>query len=169
MPLTAADRDIVTQFRTAIERRMADDARLSAAERDDRADESTLASRFAIYERIWLELTIRPFIPQVRAGIVTDDRWKNEDFEDRIEESGDTMSEFVEYGFDESGLAWREPLVEHFRDQGKYFCFVTSLELKSLADLNSAETRDKVLKMLGGYHLAFRPAIEKMKVAAQQA
>lgn len=155
----------VETFRAAIESRYSDKDGLGAAARDDRADGSVLASRFPAADRVWIELAIRPGIPQVRAGIVTDDRWKNEDFEDRIEESGDTMSEFVELGFDEAGLEWKNPVVEHFRDQGKYFCFATSLDLKSVDDLSNPEVLEKICRMIEGYRHAFGPALRKMHAA----
>lgn len=156
----------IDDFRDAWERALAGDPRFGPVWRDDRADRSVLASRFPVAPRLWIELTIRPSIPQVRAGIVTDDRWKNEDLEDTIEESGDTMSEFVEMGFEEAGLEWREPPVEHYRDQGKYFCFSTGFELDSLARLADDAVLDKARRMAEGYWHAFRRAIEKSTAAS---
>jgi hypothetical protein len=161
MPLSPQDRQLVNRFREGVESSLAGDPRFTSVSRDDREDESTLASRFAVAPSLWVEVVVRPFIPQVRAGIVTDDRWKNEDLEDKIEESGDTMSEFVELGFDEAGLEWPEPPVEHYRDQGRYFCFSTGLELERLAELADPAVLDKVRRMLEGYYTAFKPAIEK--------
>lgn len=89
-----------------------------------------------------------------------------QELEERIEETGDTMPEFLELGFDEAGLDWREPQVEHYRDQGKYFCFATPLELKSVRDLDSTEVRERVRAMFEGYYHAFRGAIERLKAAA---
>jgi hypothetical protein len=159
MPFDAEQRELIRRFRERFEARHL--PRFGQATRDDRADDSTLASRFAVGERLWLEMCVRPLIPQLRAGIVTDDRWRNEDLEDKIEESGDTMSEFVELGFEEAGLEWRNPPVEHYRDQGKYFCFATAFELKALSDLSQDAVLDKVSRMFEGYYEAFRPAIEK--------
>lgn len=161
MRLNSEQRGTVEAFRRAFEARLAGDARFAAAERDDRDDESLLASRFRVADRLWLELAVRPFVPQVRVGIVTDDRWKNEDLEDKIEESGDTMSEFVELGFEEAGLEWREPPVEHFREQGRFFVFATAIELRELSELALPGLMDRVSRMFEGYYQAFRPAIEK--------
>lgn len=166
MSLQDADRERIAAFRDAFERRYAQDERFSRVVREDRPDESYLTSRFAVAEHVWLEMTIRPFVPQVRAGIVTDDRWRNEDIEERIEETGDTMSEFVELGFDEAGLEWRDPPVEHFREAGKYFCFVTPFEISSPAELDGP-AGDRLTKVFEGYYEAFRAAIEKMKIAAE--
>lgn len=166
MLLSESDRTLVTDFRAAIERAFASDARFSRIIRDDRPDGSVLATRFALLDDLWLELTLRPFVPQLRAGIVTVDRWKNEELEERIEETGDTMSEFLELGFDEAGLDWREPQVEHYRDQGRYFCFATGLDLPSLRELLDPATVDKARRMMEGYYHAFRGAIERLKAAA---
>lgn len=166
MPLSPQDRQIVSRFRDRFESGLAGDPRFVSIARDDRDDESTLTSRFAVAPSLWLEMAVRPFIPQVRAGIVTDDRWKNEDLEDRIEESGDTMSEFVELGFDEAGLEWPDPPVEHYRDQGRFFCFSTGFELERLSDLDDPAVLDKLRRIFEGYYCAFRPAIAKAAAAS---
>jgi hypothetical protein len=165
MPLSDADRQLIAEFRADLERGVATDARFAGVVRDDRPDDSVLASRFPVLDDVWIELTLRPFVPQLRAGIVTTDRWKNEELEERIEETGDTMSEFVELGFDEAGLEWRAPQVEHYRDQGKYFCFATGVELPGLQALAEPATRDQARRMLEGYYHAFRGAIERLKAA----
>lgn len=161
MPLTDQDRSAIERFRDDARRRYAGDARFGPSLRHDRDDGAALADWFPIGDQLWLEICLRPTIPQLRAGIVTDDRWKSEDLEQVIEDSGDTMSEFVEMGFDEAGLNWSEPPVEHFRDQGKYFYFATGFELKSLAELDSQLVRDKLHGIFEGYYLAFRPALTR--------
>lgn len=169
MPLSEADRKLIADFRNTIERGYANDSRFSAAVREDRPDESVLASRFPVLDDVWIDLTLRPFVPQFRAGIVTTDRWKNEELEERIEETGDTMSEFLELGFDEAGFDWRNPQVEHYRDQGKYFYFATGVELPSLQALADAAVAEKARRMLDGYYHAFRGAIERLKAASPPA
>jgi hypothetical protein len=165
MPLSEPDRKLVVEFRSAFERAYAGDARFLRVVRDDRTDDSVLATRFAVLDDLWLDLTLRPFVPQLRAGIVTVDRWKNEELEERIEETGDTMSEFLELGFDEAGLDWHEPQVEHYRDQGRYFYFATGLELPSLRTLAEPATLERARRMMDGYYHAFRGAIERLKAA----
>lgn len=161
MPLKESDRQLIAEFRRHFETKIGRDSRFRSVEHDDRPDDALLASRFAVADRLWLEVALRPFIPQVRVGIVTDDRWKNEDLEDKIEESGDTMSEFIEMGFEEAGLEWLNPPVEHFREQGRFFCFATSVELPSLDNLTDPPTVAKLEQMLEGYYQAFKLAIEK--------
>ncbi len=167
MKLAEKDRELIETFRRGFEKRYESDERFRRILRDDRADGSSLASRFEVADHLWLELVVRPFIPQLRAGIVTDDRWKNEDLEDKIEESGDTMSEFVELGFEEAGLEWLDPPVEHYREAGKFFCFSTAIELPGLSALRDEKTLDRISRMLEGYWHAFRPAIEKAAAESQ--
>ncbi|MFO0974395.1 MAG: hypothetical protein U1A27_13285 [Phycisphaerae bacterium] len=157
MPLTQSDRDVVTEFRAWFDAALRGDGRFGSAQREDRADDSTLASRWAaaVNPRVQFEVAVRPFLPQLRVGILTDDRWKSEDLEEKIQESGDTMSEFVGLAFEELGLAWAEPPVEHYRDQGKYFYFATPLELRSLAELADDKVRIRARQMLDGYFAAF--------------
>lgn len=162
MPLDERQRGLIRTFRDVFEARWRDDARFTSIERHDRADESTLATRFAVAPNIWLELTVRPFVPQLRAGILTDDRWKSEDLEQAIEDSGDEMGEFIEMGFEEAGLTWREPPVEHYRDQGKYFYFATPLELPDLAALADPAVGSRISLMFEGYYRAFESAIRKL-------
>lgn len=159
MPLSEQQRDTIIAFREFVEDSVSADARYGVASRHDREDGSFLAVRFAAAPKCWFEVAVRPFVPQVRVGFLTNDRWKSEEAEQAIEDSGDTMSEFVEAGFDEAGLDWPDPPVEHFREGGEYFYFATSLILDELGDLNLDGTRDKVLRMLEGYLIAFGPAV----------
>src|SRR5262245_12934879 len=131
MGITAAQREQVEAFRTSFEDVFRDDPRFAGSHRHDREDGSTLATRWVseANPQVWFEIAVRPLIPQVRAGILTDDRWKSEDLEGKIEESGDSMSEFVEMGFHEAGLEWLEPTVEHYREEMKYFYFATAFEI----------------------------------------
>jgi len=100
---------------------------------------------------------VRPNVPQLRIGVLTDDRWKSEDFEEKIQESGDTMSEFVGMGFEEAGLAWHEPPVEHFREEMRHYYFSTAVNLESVGSLNDAALREKARRMVVGYLNAFGP------------
>lgn len=166
MALDAAQVEIITNFRESLERDFRADERFASVSRVDRPDGSTLASRFEVAPHVWLELAIRPFVPQLRVGIMTDDRWKSEDLEQAIEDSGDEMDEFVEFGFDSVGLHWPAPPVEHYRDQGKYYYFATPIELPNLAELRSPSLITKVRQALDGYLEAFRAAIERLKTPA---
>ncbi len=161
MQLSAADDQRLQKFRDAFEARFAGDARFRRVLRQDREDRSTLLSHFEVADQLWMELMIRPFVPQLRAGVVTTDRWRNEDLEERIEESGDTMEEFVEMGFEEAGLEWIEPPVQHRREDGTRFCFATALDLSSPAELETPAVFDKIVRMFEGYYHAFRRSLER--------
>lgn len=157
MATQAVDSMQIQAFREAFERQIESDSRFASPERRDRPDGSTLATRWpsAANGRVWFEMAIRPLIPQIRVGILTDDRWKSEDFEEKIEESGDSMSEFVGLGFEEAGLPWPEPPVEHYREELKYFYFATGFE--PVTGFSDPSTLDKARRMLEGYHHAFGP------------
>ncbi len=159
MPLTQEDKDRIESFRALIEDTVTTDDRYGPLSRHDRSDESTLASRFHSGPSCWFEVSVRPLIPQVRVAFLTEDRWKNEECETAIEESGDSMEEFVGMGMEEAGLDWPEPSVEHYREEGKYFFFATPLALEELRDLDQDEIRNKTLRMLEGYLISFGPAI----------
>ncbi len=159
MPLSEKERERIEAFRAYVEDTAASDDRYGPMERVDREDESVLATRFAPAPKCWFEIALRPHIPQIRVGFLTDDRWKSEECETAIEESGDTMQEFVGLGFSDAGLEWPDPPVEHFRESGQYFYFATPLALEGLEDLDLGEIRDKALRMLEGYFIAFGPAV----------
>jgi hypothetical protein len=162
MSLSAAQQASIRDFREWFERALATDERFDAPVRDDRADLSTLATRWPTRTNphVWIEVAVRPFLPQLRVGLLTDDRWKSEDLEEKIQESGDSMSEFVGLAFEEHGLPWAEPPVEHYRDQMKFFYFATPVELESLDDLAGDAVRIKARQMLDGYYAAFAPFLK---------
>lgn len=153
--LTEAQRQLIRAWRADLRSALADDSRFRDAIDDDRADESTLATRWRIAERAWIEVALRPLIPQARVGILTDDRWRSEEWEEKIEESGDTMSEFVGMGMHDAGLDWEEPPVEHYRSDLKYFYFATPVELPSLESLADPAVRARIRCAVEGYLQAF--------------
>lgn len=155
MSLSEPDLASITDFRDYLEGITEGDDRYGSAERVDKEDLSTLATRFSIGENCWLELAIHPLLPQVRVGIVTGDRWVNEQMEQAIEDSGDSMSEFVEGGFAEVGLNWPDPPVEHYREDGTDFHFATPLALQDLMDLDDDALRTKIIRMLEAYLMVF--------------
>jgi len=159
MTLSNADLDRIEAFRTFIEDSVSADERYGAAARHDREDGSTVATRFSAGPTCWFEVAVRPLIPQVRVGFLTDDRWKSEETEQAIQDSGDNMHEFVEIGFEEAGLEWPNPPVERYREGGKYFYFATPLTIDDLTDLDQETVRNKTLRMLEGYLIAFGPMI----------
>lgn len=142
---------LCAEFREWLTAKIAEDDRFGVDDDDDRDDGSTLTTRWSITDELYIQVSIRPLIPQLRVGVVTDDRWKSEEIEQGVQDSGDTMDEFLELGFADAGLDWDEPPVEHYRDQGKWFSFITPLELDRLEMLADNATRDKVLKMIDGY------------------
>jgi hypothetical protein len=162
MVLNQPQVDGVEAFRLALESELNNDPRFDESSRKDRPDGSTLATRWraAANPHVWFEVAVRPLIPQIRVGVLTDDRWKSEDFEEKIEESGDTMSEFVEMGFEEAGLTWLDPPVEHYREDMKFFYFATALELNHIDELNNDDIKQKVRRMFDGYFHAFGPYLK---------
>lgn len=159
MALNEQQRAKVDDFRSYVEDSVAQDDRYGPPSRCDRDDESTLATRFQAAPTCWFEVAVRPMIPQVRVGFLTTDRWKSEECEQAIEDSGDSMNEFVGMAFEDANLEWAEPPVEHYREAGENFYFATPLMVDEIADLDSDEVRTKVLRMLEGYLIAFGPAI----------
>src|SRR5262249_30204653 len=80
MSLTSKQQEAIAEFRECFERGLANDPRFAKPTRDDRPDQSTLATRWAsvVNPNVWFEAAVRPFLPQLRIGLLTDDRWKSE-------------------------------------------------------------------------------------------
>lgn len=159
MAFSEEDHEVIEAFRTYIEDSVANDDRYGACKRLDRDDASTLALRFEATPTCWFEVALRPLIPQIRVAFLTNDRWLSEELEQAIQDSGDSMEEFVGVGMNEAGLDWDEPPVEHYRDGGEFFYFATPLVIEELPDLERDQVRNKVVRMLEGYLIAFGPAL----------
>lgn len=159
MAFSEEDHEVIEAFRTYIEDSVANDDRYGACNRLDRDDASTLALRFEATPTCWFEVALRPLIPQIRVAFLTNDRWLSEELEQAIQDSGDSMEEFVGVGMNEAGLDWDEPPVEHYRDGGEFFYFATPLAIEELPDLERDQVRNKVVRMLEGYLIAFGPAL----------
>ena len=151
MTTTQGNSPQVADFRGRVEQRVNEGGRFGNPVWSDREDGSTLTTRWPLTEDLYLEVTIRPLLPQVRVGIVTDDRWKSEEIEQSVQDSGDNMAEFLEVALAEVGLDWEDPPVEHYRHEGRWFSFITPIELQSLDDLATRELKDRVTHLIEGY------------------
>ena len=151
MPITEAQVKQVADFRAWVEQRLDREGRFGAPCWADREDGSTLTTRWPIGETLYLEVTLRPMLPQVRVGIVTDDRWKSEEIEQAIQDSGDSMVEFLEVALSEVGLDWEDPPVEHYRHEGVWYSFMTPIDLTSLDELHDDATHNKIMLLIDGY------------------
>jgi len=158
MALSQNDREVVEAFRSFIEDSVSADDRYGTASRHDRPDGSLIASRFHAGGPCWFELSVRPARTEIRVGFVTDDAVTNDGMLELIADAGQTMSEFVGAGFTEAGLDWGDPPVSHTQE-GAMFTFTTSLTVEELREFDSDEVRDKAMRMLEGYLIAFGPAL----------
>ncbi|UCD28241.1 MAG: hypothetical protein JSV03_14305 [Planctomycetota bacterium] len=146
---------MVSDFRSWLESAVSDLLQGADFNRYDRGDDSILITRWPAEAHFWYEVSIRPFLPQVRIGIMTDDRFRSEDFERLITDSGDTMQEFVEEAFGSVGLYWSAPPVEHYCEDGLRYYFSTPMDLKCVDQLSDKSCRDKAFKVFRGYDRAF--------------
>jgi len=146
---------IIKLFRAGVETLVGTRLGLSELQRHDREDHWVMATRWPIDRRWWLEMAVRPTLPQVCLGVLTDDPERSRDAEKLVADSHLTFREFVGLGFKEAGLDWPEPVVEHYREGADRFYFVTPLDLGSIEDLASEAMRDRVVGMLDGYHRCF--------------
>lgn len=153
--LTQRELGLIEVFRSGVETLAGTRLGLARLERHDRRDHWIMATRWLIGRRWWLELAVRPTVPQIRVAVVTDDPMRSRDAEAMISQSSLTSREFIGLAFKHTGLIWREPPVEHYRENADRFCFATPLDLASLDELAGEAIRDKVLQMLEGYHRCF--------------
>ncbi len=149
--LTRQELEFIEAFRAGVEAVASTRLGLVRFERQDRADHWTMTTRWPIGDRWWLELVVRPTLPQICVIVATDDSDRSLDAERMIAESTLTTREFVGTAFVECGLNWPDPPVEHYREGADRFCFATPLDLDSLNELAGEAIRDKVLGMIDGY------------------
>ncbi len=158
MPLSEADRECIESFRTYIQETVATDDRYGQAERLDAADQTTLATRFMEGSSCWFEVAVHPVAKTVRVGFFTTAAAIHDECQSVIAEAGVSPEQFVGEAFGEIGLDWTQPPVEQGKDSDTSF-FATRLDLEELADLETDQTRDKTIRMLEGYLLAFGPTL----------
>jgi len=149
-------RQLVSTFRDWIESVVGARLEAGAPERFDRDDARTLLTRWSLEPHFWHEITIRPLLPQVRVGLMTDDRLRSRDFREMVEAGGYTLSEFVAMGCESAGLHWPDPPVEHYREQGDRFRFATPVDLPSIEQLADESFRDRIFRLSIAYDRAFR-------------
>ena len=160
MPLTEDDRDLVEAFRMFVEDTIANDDRYGPLTRSDREDESILVSWFEAGPGCWLEVAVHPTVPRVCIGFLTDDRSTSEGIKEAIQESDQSLRDFVVAGLREAGLDWTDPPVEHNDNNGDGpFHFTTPVDIEEIPDLERDENRSRVLRLLEGYLIAFGEAI----------
>jgi hypothetical protein len=158
MPLSELDRKSVEAFREYVEGSVAADDRYGPVSRHDTEDWSDLATRFEVGRSCWLEVTLRPLVPQIRVGFVTDDPAVNEEVGQALQDSEHTTEALIASAFEDAGLDWADPVVEHGSVGGEYFYFATPLEIEDTLDFDSERIRDTTVRMLEGYLIVFGPA-----------
>lgn len=156
MALATEVQNRIEAFRDYIEDTVATDDRYGSPVREN--SDSVYASRFHEGVSCWFEVAVLPGAKQVRVGFFTTDAAINSDCEQVIEESGESASRFVEMAFEEAGLEWDSPNVEHGK-QGNASYYATPLMIDDAIELDSDAIRDKTIRMLEGYLIAFGPAI----------
>ncbi len=159
MPLSEEDVELIEAFRDYVEDFVAEDDRYGPVSRVNSDDHSIMASRFEAGPSAWFEIAVHPAIPQVRVGFLTRDTAVGDEVEQGLKQEGGTLSGYVGGGFREAGLDWPHPPVEQYHEAGEYSYFATPLEIDELGDLDFADTRGKVVRMLEGYLIAFGPEI----------
>lgn len=156
MDFSTEDQNRIDAFRVYVEDTVATDDRYGSAVREDNA--TVLATRFYEGSASWFEIALLPAARQVRVGFFTTDPVVNTDCEQVILESGETAVRFVGQAFAEAGLDWPSPTVEHGKN-GEASFYATPVTFEDMIDLDSDELRDKALRMLEGYLIAFGPAL----------
>ena len=156
MVLSSEDQDRIESFRIYVEDSIATDDRYGPAVRED--TDTVLATRFYEGTSCWFEIALLPAEKQVRVGFFTTDPAINTDCEQVIVESGETSVRFVGQAFEEAGLDLPSPAVEHGKERDASY-YATPLKFDDMIDLDSDGLRDKALRMLEGYLIAFGPAL----------
>lgn len=158
MPVTAEDRERIESFRAYIEDSLATDDRYGPSVRHDEAERQRFATRWTVAPSCWFEVAISAKPPGVRASFLTDDAERNAAVESAIAESGQPTDEYTGNAFQDAGLDWPSPAIDH-SPLDNLFAYSLAIPLEELRDLEDDEIRDRVLRVLEGYMIAFSPAL----------
>lgn len=158
MALSPEDRDVVESFREFVEDAVAGDERYGEPAQLVASAGSTIGTRFDMTEECWLEVSVRTPVPEVRVGFVTTDPAVRDGITEMLSDSGQSLASFVGAGFDEAGLDWPNPTVDSSSSANE-FAFTTPVKLDELSELRADDIRDKVIRMLEGYLIAFGATI----------
>jgi len=161
MAITSEQSEIVDAFLDFLDGEFSGDERYGPAERYERKDESARALRFALGPNCWIEAAVRPDVPEVRVGFVTDERSIFDEIVNLLADAEETPSENLERALTDSGLPWEDPVVEQETIDERVHRFSTPLKLEALDDLDLVfmKVRGKIPKMIEAYLIAFGSAI----------
>ncbi len=157
--MTERDQESVDLFREYIEDAVATDERYGPAVRHDTENESMLITRFEAGPGCWFIMAINPSVPKVRVGFLIDDPAVYDEIRQWLDEMDEPVEAVLAASFAEAGLDWTDPPVEGACEIGACSCFNTPLELEDALDFDGEQVRNKVLRMLEGYLIAFGPAV----------
>ncbi len=156
MGLSNEERNRIESFREYVEDSIATDDRYGEAVRSD--SDTALATRFFEGTSCWFEVAVLPGSKKLRVGFFTTDPAIGTDCEQVIEESGETAVRFVGQAFEEAGLDWPNPDVEHGKEANASF-YATPIAYDDVVELDSDDFRDRAVRMMEGYLIAFGPAL----------
>ncbi|MFQ5463293.1 MAG: hypothetical protein ACE5E5_11790 [Phycisphaerae bacterium] len=161
MTITSEQSEIVDAFLDYLDGEFSGDERYGPAERYDRKDESSRALRFSLGPNCWIEAAVRPAVPEVRVGFVTDERSIFDEILNLLADAEETPSENLERALADAGLPWEDPVVDQETIDERFHRFSTPLKLEVLDDLDLGfmKVRSKVPKMIEAYLVAFGSAI----------
>ncbi|MCO6438239.1 MAG: hypothetical protein J5J06_14185 [Phycisphaerae bacterium] len=162
MALSGDDRMSIDEFREYIEDAVAADERYGAAMRWESPDGSVLSSRFDAESDCWFEVAVLPTALTVQVGLLTTDADREAEIKQAISEMEGGASAMLGESFADAGLDWPDPPIEIGRSPDGAFCVFTTAALDEIADLDSSEVRDRAVRMLEGYLIAFGTLLEPL-------
>ena len=158
MPLTDAERNVMSNFLERVKDRFASDERFSnVSDSDPGAPESEPPAPeiwLEYWEDTWVRVNPHPEKAALQVSLATRDRNVSEDIEGNALHLGDTFEELLEDGLEDAG---EEDVygVYHYHDSGVFY-FESDFPLsKGWEALKSDEILDKVCKLVLGYPLGF--------------
>lgn len=120
-----------------------------------------LVMRLYTDTRTWLEVNFLVSEPKLRIGLATDSRTRNEEGEQLIEDSKDTLDEFLELGLADAGYEDDVYKMEHFHESGIFY-FATHLDSENIEAFAEEDgIRQKAMQLVEGYALAFEEMLDE--------
>lgn len=158
MPIKAEDVDRIESFRAYIEDSTATDDRYGPVQRLDSPGDGVFASRWEVAPSCWFEVAVDANIPHIRVAFLTDDEGRSEAVQAAITDSEQGLDGYVAAALHDAGLSGTDPQLEAGR-RGNFASTMATLPLDELRDLEDDPMRDKILRILEGFLIAFSPAL----------
>lgn len=154
--LSVEDHQQISTFLEYVEDACVSDDRYGECTRHELAGGVRFASRFAVSDTAWLEVSVDATEKIIRVGFLCSDADMLADFEEEVSEASGSVESMVAYGASEAGLDPEDVAVTRCELDG-VGCYSTTIQMENLDDLSLdfLGLRARAVRLLEAYFIAF--------------